>query len=179
MFRGPYRRRSGLYPTLQVLKLLEQVRDIVLAVATMILSDYQQFQAADFTLKLAGHTWDGAALGRHLSKVQDSRQVGSGEFWEKDVRQILLPVIEEVSAQLVGEVEVQERLIQEACLATLPCGNPLCTNMSGCSEGRLRGRRCGGCRAVRYCSRECQGEAWSAHSLVCKQLEQLGQGVSC
>ncbi len=54
--------------------------------------------------------------------------------------------------------------------ASRPCANLLCTNVRGCSEARLRGRRCGGCGIVRYCSRECQLQHWAQHGHVCAAL---------
>ena len=44
---------------------------------------------------------------------------------------------------------------------------PLCP---GCGV-RPGTRRCSGCRAVWYCSRECQSSAWGAHKSVCKRAQ--------
>jgi hypothetical protein len=33
---------------------------------------------------------------------------------------------------------------------------------------------CGGCMAVRYCSRECQKVHWKAHRKACKELQAAG-----
>lgn len=35
-------------------------------------------------------------------------------------------------------------------------------------EGKLM--KCGGCRAVEYCSRECQKKAWKKHKVECKEI---------
>jgi hypothetical protein len=32
--------------------------------------------------------------------------------------------------------------------------------------------RCGGCRQVRYCTKECQKRHWGKHKGVCKQLKE-------
>lgn len=44
-----------------------------------------------------------------------------------------------------------------------------CKNMGGCSEGTLPTLLCGGCRRARYCSTECQQEAWikGMHKYAC------------
>ena len=42
------------------------------------------------------------------------------------------------------------------------------TRCDECGRSR-RGRVCGGCRSVRYCSTECQSAAWPAHKLVCRR----------
>ena len=39
----------------------------------------------------------------------------------------------------------------------------------GCDkDGKLR---CGRCKIVRYCSRECQRDEWRSHKLICKKVE--------
>ncbi|MEW5314921.1 MAG: hypothetical protein WDW38_006381 [Sanguina aurantia] len=40
------------------------------------------------------------------------------------------------------------------------CGNGVCDNLSGCTEAALPTLLCAGCRRVRYCSEECQRQAW-------------------
>lgn len=49
------------------------------------------------------------------------------------------------------------------------CCNLGCTNLEGFSEVALPTRLCSGCRQARYCSVECQKEAWKegGHSTVC------------
>ncbi|GAB4815514.1 hypothetical protein N2152v2_002560 [Parachlorella kessleri] len=66
--------------------------------------------------------------------------------------------------------EDEPQLEEELVHASRPCANLLCTNVRGCSEGRLRGRRCGGCGVVRYCSKECQLQHWAQHGHVCAAL---------
>lgn len=36
-------------------------------------------------------------------------------------------------------------------------------------------KRCGGCLAVHYCSRECQVAHWKTHKTFCKQAKQKGE----
>ncbi len=51
------------------------------------------------------------------------------------------------------------------------CGNPRCGNFAERSEGALPFKQCGGCRAVRYCSKECQGAHWrEGHRAACKAM---------
>ncbi len=51
------------------------------------------------------------------------------------------------------------------------CGNPRCTNFSQESEGALPLKQCGGCRAVRYCSADCQRVHWrEGHKAECREL---------
>ncbi len=51
------------------------------------------------------------------------------------------------------------------------CGNPRCTNFAEESEGSLPLKQCGGCRAVRYCGKDCQGAHWrGGHRAECRVL---------
>jgi hypothetical protein len=54
------------------------------------------------------------------------------------------------------------------------CANPRCVNLAGASEAALRGRRCGGCGAVRYCSEACCRADWRAHRRACRLLQAGG-----
>ena len=36
-------------------------------------------------------------------------------------------------------------------------------------------KTCSGCKKVYYCSRDCQGEDWKAHKLVCKKISEIGK----
>jgi hypothetical protein len=45
----------------------------------------------------------------------------------------------------------------------------------GCSGDAIyKTRKCGGCRKVRYCSRECQQRAWREHKPLCIAAENPG-----
>ncbi|KAL8281248.1 hypothetical protein RQP46_006282 [Phenoliferia psychrophenolica] len=49
-------------------------------------------------------------------------------------------------------------------------------NRDGCLEASMAGVDppmlvCGGCRVLRYCSKECQKEHWSAHKTLCKEIK--------
>ena len=50
--------------------------------------------------------------------------------------------------------------LAEGCI----CGNKPCP--------REAKARCGGCGLIRYCSKECQIEAWETHSVKCQSVEE-------
>ena len=53
----------------------------------------------------------------------------------------------------------------------LSCGNPNCINLSGPSELHLTTFACGAGCGVRYCSEECQGQAWRlGHKWSCGEI---------
>ena len=107
----------------------------------------------------------------------------SSRLWECTVKQGLLPTLHSWATAIEGARQAQwtspasqqqqqaAQLAIEAALATRPCANLLCTNVRGCSEGRLRGRRCSGCGVVRYCSQECQLQHWAQHGSMCASLK--------
>ncbi len=55
-------------------------------------------------------------------------------------------------------------------LALRACANPRCTKLAGDSEAALKGRRCSGCRLVRYCCEACSKQDWQAHKRACRLL---------
>ena len=58
------------------------------------------------------------------------------------------------------------RQLAELRASLSPCGNGGCT-LNFCIK-----LRCGGCRAVSYCSKECQKAAWPSHKAECKAARQ-------
>lgn len=50
-----------------------------------------------------------------------------------------------------------------ACDRLLGCHNPRCVNLESVTESSMVTRLCGGCRMVKYCSRQCQCEDHAAH----------------
>lgn len=77
------------------------------------------------------------------------------------------------SAAQQTEPDVQARLA--AALAMRRCAHLGCTNLWGCSEGRLPTRLCSGCRLVRYCSLDCAAAARGQHAAVCRRVEPARQ----
>ena len=59
----------------------------------------------------------------------------------------------------------------EEALAALGCAHLACTNCAGASEAGFKGRRCGGCRLVRYCGEACRDADWARHRPQCRRLQ--------
>lgn len=70
-----------------------------------------------------------------------------------------------------AEQQQRERQQVARALGALQCAHVGCTTVSGTSEAEIRGKRCGGCGAVRYCGTACSRADWRAHKAVCKVLQ--------
>ena len=88
---------------------------------------------------------------------------------------------EPLAALLAGRVAAEEadtaKQAQIAvdvarALATRACAHPGCTTVTGASEAEQPlGKRCSGCRLVRYCGAACQKADWPAHKTACRELQ--------
>lgn len=141
----------------------------------------------------SANLWDTASQEHSLWSQQlvalgnlPKRQLRGRALWEGLVQQELLPYAEAQAAEVAGEQEVEAAVLlraveeeggrdsqrwvatrTELALQCRACAHLGCTSLRGASEARQRGRRCGGCRAVRYCSPECAAADWSKHAQVC------------
>ena len=79
----------------------------------------------------------------------------------KDQEQLLLQKIVECFSLVLGEVPLP-----------VGCSYPACVNLEGTSEVAAANRRCSGCRAVYYCSRQCQKLHWGQHQGLCRRMQQ-------
>ena len=112
---------------------------------------------------------------------------GLPAFWERVQAELVEPLVLELEAQAAAEEEEggaarQAALAVEAAeaLATRPCAHPCCTTIVGPREAaQPLGKRCGGCRLVRYCGVGCQKADWPAHKAACRELQRRrGSGGS-
>lgn len=106
-----------------------------------------------------------------LSKV--SQEIGSLKSRLAAVGTMLLS--ERVFSSIVGEKLVQLSLERFGSAVfrgrIVPgCCNLGCENLQGPSEASVRTWLCAGCRRARYCSLECQRNAWDSHRNVCGRL---------
>lgn len=111
-----------------------------------------------------------------LPVSRQRKQLSSHSFWAVEVQEWVLPATRHLAAAVLAvapALGTQETPLRvAAALATRVCANPGCLELRGCSEGRLRSRRCSGCGVARYCCRTCQAADWEAHGRVCKQLRE-------
>ncbi|KAL4421289.1 hypothetical protein ABPG75_010580 [Micractinium tetrahymenae] len=112
-----------------------------------------------------------AALGRQLCSE-------GGRQHLPDLLQRLLPQDEGSSSG--GAAAQPQPLAPEAALFQLRalgqtyrrCANVRCPTLPTAEDlAETRGKRCGGCRAVRYCSAACSREDWRAHKAACRALQ--------
>ncbi|GAB4823224.1 hypothetical protein N2152v2_010270 [Parachlorella kessleri] len=151
-------RRTGA----KVLQLQRKVLDIFTKVALVLHCEMMTLHqpTTEPSIVIGSRAWEPAELSQQvteLTSLRDGHKARAKAFWKQQVQGDLLPFVMDLVAWIDAHNAQYQRLLQEARgLAAGPCANPLCTNMHGCSEARLRGRRCSGCRAVRYCSTACQ-----------------------
>ena len=110
--------------------------------------------------QLAGLVWpDHAAAGANAAGADSGGRSGSSVAAYADW--------EVLQAELLSVPAAFPALCDEG----LWCCNPACTNLEGPSELALKTQACGGGCRVRYCSPECQAQAWrDGHRLSCGQL---------
>jgi hypothetical protein len=110
-------------------------------------------------LQLVNKTWE-----RLQELANDPRpdQVLASAFVYKD---------EKVLRQLL---RLNELLLQEVPLP-VGCSNPACLDLSGDAEVKVSKKACTACKAVCYCSSECQAAHWEAHKGLCKMLRKASR----
>lgn len=125
-----------------------------------------------------GQEWAGVWSG--FSKLP-AEKLRERQVWAQTVRRQLLPPVLALAERAGEEQEAAGAQAAAATSAALcdalelrACANPGCTNVQGCSEGRLRGRRCGGCGSLRFCSEACLQQHWPEHAAACTQPSRSG-----
>ncbi len=64
---------------------------------------------------------------------------------------------------------IPERYLEEHMRRLATVDDVLMPPCDGCGRQARHSRRCGGCRAARYCSRECQRAHWPLHRESCRR----------
>jgi hypothetical protein len=100
------------------------------------------------------------AVASLLQSVEDALPAEPAQQPRQHPRQPLSPEAQQVALRCAHAV------------AELGCSNLRCANLAG--DPGARGRRCGGCHLVRYCSEACSRADWAAHKVTCRLLQRQG-----
>lgn len=76
-----------------------------------------------------------------------------------------------------------ETLCPQVILAKLAprpvgCWNASCTNMPGASESAVASKPCPSCKVAAFCSKACEKQAWSEHTMACSRLAALAAAAA-
>ena len=99
-------------------------------------------------------------------------------YWARLQAELIQPLEAQLRAAEPDEAgeQLQQAVAAAEALATRPCAHPGCATIVGPSEAAApRGKRCGGCRLVRYCGPACQKADWKGHKAACRELQRREQ----
>lgn len=116
-----------------------------------------------------------SALNSIYSGGEESAPVTDPSFWARMRLEVMAPLEglvqrdAEEGGGAADSTEMQLAVETAEALATRACAHVRCTTIQAfCEASSPRGKRCGKCERVRYCSRACQVADWPAHKLACR-----------
>lgn len=83
------------------------------------------------------------------------------------------PLLARHSAPLESEVLCPQVMLARLAPRPVGCWNASCTNMPGVSEAGVAGKPCNSCKVAAFCSKACEKQAWSEHTMACSRLAAL------
>lgn len=90
------------------------------------------------------------------------------QYWEAVQAELTRPLASTTDPE---DPQLQQAVLVARMLATRACSHTRCTTVVGPSEeDQPRGKRCSGCRTVRYCGVGCQKADWPTHKAACREL---------
>ncbi|GLC34360.1 hypothetical protein PLESTB_000737700 [Pleodorina starrii] len=129
------------------------------AARTCLLDEHQLSLATSFVMgPLVGMSMDAAALRRcpGFASMQAMPLAG-------------LPPAEDARGERIVPAPPPPGELKR-CAFVKVCGNPRCDNFEGPCEESLSLKKCGRCKAVRYCGAACQQQHWPEHKKICQLL---------
>jgi hypothetical protein len=129
---------------------------------------FLQVPAADGSVRMVRAVLGGSS---DLEAVRDS----AGAPGRLDLKSCML-LQDSLASTWAALGEFAGNLVAQ-CPDANSCGNPSCVGFGMLSEKKLvaaKKTQCSKCKAVRYCSRECQLQMWEQHRPVCKRLRAAG-----
>jgi hypothetical protein len=88
------------------------------------------------------------------------------------------PVVARQSAPLEAEVLCPQVVLAKLSPRPLGCWNRTCTNMPGLSEAGAVSKPCTSCKVAAFCSKACEKQAWSEHTMACSRLAALAAAAA-
>lgn len=88
------------------------------------------------------------------------------------------PLLARQSAPLEAEVLCPQVVLAKLSPRPLGCWNPSCTNMPGLSEAGAVSKPCTSCKVAAFCSKACEKQAWSEHTMACSRLAALAAAAA-
>lgn len=80
------------------------------------------------------------------------------------------PLLSRVSAVIECEVLCPQLMLARLSPRPVGCWNPACVNMPGPSEAAVVSKPCTSCKVAVFCSKACERQAWSEHTMACSRL---------
>jgi hypothetical protein len=156
-----------------VLRQLEQAQAQCTRSLQLEVQSIHEGHAALLSPRLARLTQEMAAAALAARAAVHAWQAAGGSLPAGGAGQEQPPAADELHGDLLAPPVPAEQLLlrAEEALATRACANLACTSCVGSSEaGTPQGKRCRGCRTVRFCGAACQAADWARHKPACRLL---------